>query len=104
MVNNMDWDQWWMRKEKSIGENGTMDNYWNGLLLKIDIYYLMLFLFFTIIACKNLRDNLIVGQAKRMAVSKNSDTIYVHLIPHSHDDVGWLKTYEQYYYGLNNKV
>lgn len=28
----------------------------------------------------------------------------MHLIPHSHDDVGWLKTYEQYYYGLNNRI
>nr|XP_008200004.1 PREDICTED: lysosomal alpha-mannosidase [Tribolium castaneum] len=27
-----------------------------------------------------------------------SDTFNVHLIPHSHDDVGWLKTPDQYYF------
>ncbi|ERL87070.1 hypothetical protein D910_04471 [Dendroctonus ponderosae] len=30
------------------------------------------------------------------------DKINVHLIHHSHDDVGWLKTLDQYYWGLNN--
>ncbi|XP_066143719.1 lysosomal alpha-mannosidase-like [Euwallacea fornicatus] len=32
------------------------------------------------------------------------DKITVHMIHHSHDDVGWLKTVDQYYWGLNNSI
>ena len=28
----------------------------------------------------------------------------VHLVPHTHDDVGWLKTYEEYFLGEHNSL
>lgn len=34
----------------------------------------------------------------------DKNKINVHLIPHSHDDVGWLKTVGEYYYGRNDSI
>lgn len=31
--------------------------------------------------------------------STKANMLNVHLVPHTHDDVGWLKTVDQYFYG-----
>ena len=38
------------------------------------------------------------------APKTSRSTIKVHLVSHTHDDTGWLKTVDQYYLGLNNSI
>ena len=34
----------------------------------------------------------------------DAQKITVHLVPHTHDDVGWLKTLDQYFYGSDSDI
>ncbi len=36
--------------------------------------------------------------------SASGQPLTVHLIPHSHDDVGWLKTVDEYYSGSEYQI
>jgi len=45
--------------------------------------------------------SLAVIAALSMAIDNN---VTVHLIPHSHDDVGWLKTVDAYFEGTDQHI
>ena len=38
------------------------------------------------------------------AGNSSSPPLNIHLIAHTHDDVGWLKTVDEYYYGLRSDI
>ena len=43
-------------------------------------------------------------ECKFEEAAKDEEKLQVHLVPHTHDDVGWLKTVDQYFYGTNNTI
>lgn len=43
---------------------------------------------------------------RRAAIERgeNVEPMTIHLVPHTHDDIGWLKTIDEYYSGTNMSI
>ena len=41
---------------------------------------------------------------RKFAATQAPKVLNVHIVPHTHDDVGWRKTVEQYFYGYNESI
>ncbi len=51
-----------------------------------------------------LHHSIIILTHRRPAPSRRPDKLNVHIICHSHDDPGWLKTVDQYFIGSNQHI
>ena len=48
--------------------------------------------------------NLLAEREAAIANGENPEPLTIHLVPHTHDDIGWLKTIDEYYSGTDMSI
>ena len=48
--------------------------------------------------------SLVADREAAVAAGENVEPLTIHLVPHTHDDVGWLKTIDGYYSGVDQDI
>ena len=48
--------------------------------------------------------SLLAEREAMVARGENPEPLTIHLVPHTHDDIGWLKTIDEYYSGTDMSI